>query len=282
MSEKRITKIEEIKKQLCSRRSDAHKGDFGKVLIFAGSRRYTGAAYLCAQAAVRCGSGLVTLTTDPQIIDILAIKLNEAMVINNDEPELNELAHTADVIAIGCGMGRHKNTLKAVEYVLNLKRKIPIVIDADAINVLAGKLEKIQGRSDLLLTPHEGEFARLLNISREEVSKYREEYALRFVQVYGVNLLLKGKDTIIAGPNGYRINPTGSAKMASGGMGDILTGMIASLVGQGMELYTAGYVAAFLHGYAADEKGRDMYSVTATDVMEYLPYVLNKIKEHTA
>lgn len=275
----KTTGLNEVKKLIPNREEDAHKGDFGRVVIFAGNRRYTGAAYFCAQAAVRAGSGLVTLVTQEEVVDILANKLNEAMVVSQNSSIAFELLEKADVIAFGCGMGNNDDTKRLLERILEIKR-VPIVLDADGINVLAGESEKLRGGKNILLTPHEMEFARLTGEDVQKISADRER-AIRFAKEYGVNILLKGKNSIIASPEDYRINPTGSSKMASGGMGDALTGIIASLAGQGLDIYQAGYVGAFIHGYAADQKGKNMYSITASDVIEFLPYAMYDIAKKT-
>lgn len=273
----KVTVLNEIKNRIPKRKENAHKGDFGRVVIFAGSRRYTGAAYFCAQAAVRAGSGLVTLVTEEEVVDILASKLNEAMVVSQNAPLAFELLEKADVVALGCGMGNTDNTKQILKRVLELP-KVPVVLDADGINVLAGEPERLRGRNNILLTPHEMEFARLTEEDVQKISADREGMAIRFAKEYGTNILLKGKNSIIASPEDYKINPSGSAKMASGGMGDVLTGIIASLAGQGLDIYQAGYMGAFIHGYAADEKGKDMYSITASDVIEFLPYAMYDIQ----
>ncbi len=275
----KTTGLNEVKKLIPNREEDAHKGDFGRVVIFAGNRRYTGAAYFCAQAAVRAGSGLVTLVTQEEVVDILANKLNEAMVVSQNSSIAFELLEKADVIAFGCGMGNNDDTKRLLERILEIKR-VPIVLDADGINVLAGESEKLRGGKNILLTPHEMEFARLTGEDVQKISADRER-AIRFAKEYGVNILLKGKNSIIASPEDYRINPTGSSKMASGGMGDALTGIIASLAGQGLDIYQAGYVGAFIHGYAAVQKGKNMYSITASDVIEFLPYAMYDIAKKT-
>lgn len=279
MSCKEIS-LKEIKQLIPKRKKESHKGDFGKILIFAGSRRYPGAAYLCAQAAVRCGSGLVTLVSDPSVLDILSIKLHEAMVVSGNSDEIPALIQNADAIAFGCGMENTDATFLSLKSILESELKIPIIIDADGINVLAKNPKLIQGKNNVLLTPHEGEFARFLKIDRNDLKGNRKQLAEEFVEKYEVNLLLKGFHTIVARKGDVRINTTGNPKMASGGMGDVLTGMIASFAGQGMDVYTAGCFSAFLHGYCADEKGHLMYSVTASDVINDLPYALEKIKNH--
>lgn len=279
MSRNTITSKEEVRELIPKRRENAHKGDFGRVVIFAGSRRYTGAAYFCAQSAVRSGSGLVTLVTQEEVVDILAAKLNEVMVLSQHSPVISDLIESADVIAVGCGMGIGDNTERIVEKILSLQRKIPVIMDADAINVLAGNTKIIRGKENILLTPHEMEFARLLKVDVQEISNDREGSAIRFAKEYGIHLLLKGRHTVIANPKEYKLNPSGSAKMASGGMGDALTGIIASLAGQGLNIYQAAYCGAFIHGYAADEKGKNMYSVTASDLIEFLPYAIFDIAE---
>lgn len=273
-----ITK-EQVKSLIPIRKADGHKGDFGRVLVFAGSKRYTGASYLCTQGAVKSGSGLVTLATDKDIVDIMQIKLNEAMIIDNDSKEVKSLIEGADSIAIGPGMGKNQDTFKAVSYLIG-NSKCPLVIDADGITVLEDNLDILKGKNNIILTPHIGEFSKIIKVSENVIIKNKVEIARKFSEEFGVTLVLKGYKTIVANKEEIYINTTGSSKMASGGMGDVLTGIIASFIGQGLSPLEASIASAYIHGYAADDLGKDLYTVTATEILEGLGKVIYSISNN--
>ncbi len=267
---------------LPKRRRDMHKGDCGRVFLLAGSVGMIGAATLCAQAALRCGSGLVTVGTEAAAQPTLAVKLTEAMTLPLPEDEslaqslVKEQIEKSDAIAIGPGLGRYAGTQTMLQVALQSEK--PLVVDADGINTLAVHIDILREKhSSVVLTPHPGEMARLCGKSALEIQKDRESVAKEFAMRYGVTLLLKGKDTVIASPRGeIHINPTGNSGMATGGMGDALTGVIVSLLGQGLGGYDAAVLGAFLHGLAGDLAAREMgeFGMIAGDVVGKLPQAI--------
>jgi NAD(P)H-hydrate epimerase len=270
---------------------DAHKGDFGHVLVIAGSSAGTGAAYLTSQAAALSGSGLVTLTCGKSIFPIMTVKLTEVMVKpffeTRDwslsllaEKDIINFSDKIDVFAIGPGISQNKETQNLVR---NLVAKVakPVVLDADGINAFVGHLDMLkETNAKLVLTPHEGEMARLLGVDVGEVSKNRKDVALKFANEYNTVLILKGRDTVVAAPGGDTyVNETGNPGMATGGSGDVLTGMIASFIGRGCEPFDAAALGVYFHGLAGDialkEKGS--LSLLATDILNKLPEALKTL-----
>lgn len=260
------------------REIDGHKGDYGRVLVIAGSEGFTGAAYLTTEAAVRSGAGLVTLCTHKNIQHIMSIKLTEAMTINFEQTDkINNIVAKSNVIAFGPGMGNEQLTFDILKEII-LKSDCPLVIDADGLNVLQQNLEVLEYKNNsIILTPHLAEMARLTNLTIEEIKNNKLRIAKEFAKIHNVILLLKGFNTIITDGKNTYINTTGSSAMASGGMGDTLTGIIASLIAQGYEPLKATYLAAYIHGFCGDELSEDMFSVTATDLIEFLPYGIKSI-----
>lgn len=239
----------------------AHKGDFGRVLLICGSNKYTGAAYFAAQSAVNSGSGLVFLSIPDEIRPILGVKLNEPILISRSEVDMR-----CDAALIGCGIGLSDSSLSIVKNELS-KDGPPLVIDADAITLIAKNGLSLSSRRNLVLTPHEGEFLRLVP---DFDSSRREEFAKNFAKKNGCILVLKGHRTITATPDGKLfVNTTGNPGMAKGGSGDVLAGIITSLIGQGIPPHIAAYTAVWLHGRAGDiaaEKHGE-YSMTPTDML---------------
>ncbi|MEI6205333.1 MAG: NAD(P)H-hydrate dehydratase [Desulfuromonadales bacterium] len=284
--------VEAIRPMLSRRDRTAHKGRYGHCLIIAGSTGKTGAAALSANSAVRTGSGLVTLAVAESIHSVLEIKTTEAMTIalpdsgvghltGSNFPALEKMLPGRDVVALGPGLGRHPDTVTLVQALLETIT-VPLVIDADGLNALAEDLNVLRrSRStSVILTPHPGEMSRLLGTSVPDVEADRISVSQEFACNYGIYLVLKGARTIIAAPDGtIAINGSGNPGMASGGMGDVLTGIIASLLGQGYAAGDACRLGVFVHGYAADmvagEKGE--IGINATDVQEKLPYVFNTL-----
>jgi NAD(P)H-hydrate epimerase len=283
---------ESIRPLLRRRDRLAHKGSFGHCLIIAGSTGKTGAAALCANSAVRAGSGLVTLGVAGSLHQILEVKTTEVMTVplpdaatghlsNSAFPAIAKLLEGRDAVAIGPGIDRHPGTAALVQQIV-ASVEIPLVIDADGLNALAEDVSVLRAAKsgNIVLTPHPGEMARLLGTSVPDVEAIRISVAEEFAREYGVYLVLKGARTIIASPDGVSaINGSGNPGMATGGMGDVLTGIIVSLMGQGYAAWDACRMGVFIHGYAADmiaeEKGE--IGMTATDVLEKLPYVFNKL-----
>lgn len=270
----------------------AHKGHFGHCLIVAGSTGKTGAAVLTANSAVRAGSGLVTLAVAESIHNIAEQKTTEAMtcpladfgsgyLTSSSFSAIEKLLDGKDVLAVGPGLGCHAETFGLVrDLVVNVSQ--PLVIDADGLNALAEDVDVLKRKkaTQVVLTPHPGEMARLFGVAISDVEERRISVAQEFAKSYGVHLVLKGARTIIASPSGIAaINGSGNPGMASGGMGDVLSGVIASLLGQGYEAWDACRLGVFLHGYAADlvasEKGE--IGMTASDVVEKIPFAYNEL-----
>ena len=259
-----------------------HKGSFGKVLLLCGSRGYTGAAYLSAMGALRTGAGLVFLGVPESIYAIEAVKLNEPVVFPLPDregklseeaiPEILERLPRLDAVLIGCGLGQSEGTLSVVKAVLE-NAECPVVVDADGINVLSAHKDILRGRAyPTVLTPHDGEFARLGGVVGED----RMAAAGRLAKDLGCIVLLKGHRTCITdGITGYR-NTTGNPGMAVGGSGDVLSGMIVSLLGQGLAPLEAAACGAWLHGAAGDllaeESGQ--YGLLPSDMLKVLPRLM--------
>lgn len=260
----------------------AHKGDFGRVLLLCGSRGYTGAAYLAALGALRSGAGLVYLGVPESIYAIEAVKLNEPIVFPLPDEngklaisageEIKTLLPKMDAVLIGPGLGQSKGTLAALKVVLR-EFHGPVVLDADGINLLARHKYLLRGRTaPTVLTPHEGEFARIAG----EIGADRQSAAEALARELGAIVVLKGHGTIITdGTKSYR-NPTGNPGMAVGGSGDVLAGMVVSLLGQGIEPLEAAAAAAWLHGAAGDRCAERLgqYAMLPTDLLEELPRLM--------
>ncbi len=267
---------------LTPRDPDANKGDFGRVLIVAGSPGKTGAGYLSAMAALRSGAGLVTVATPRASLPIIASMAPEFMT----EPLDAEGAETAeasldrilsfkkDVIAIGPGLGAGPWQQSLVFGLLE-RSDVTLVLDADALNVCADDPHRLRAREgiDIIITPHPGEMARLTALSIQEVQENRLEVARNFAMSHGVYVVLKGHRTLIAAPDGHvAINPTGNPGMATGGTGDVLTGIIAAWFGQLLDADAACRVGVYLHGFAGDlalrEHGEN--ALIASDIITHL------------
>ena len=282
--------MREIKKlpSLAPRKVDTHKGDYGRVLVVAGSVGMTGAACLCSQAALRAGAGLVTLGIPESLNTILEAKLTCVMTRPLPETDTRTLANEAkqpildmsedfDVVAIGPGLGRHPETKGLVLWLLQMLDK-PIVLDADGINAVDDDLYALERtRKDIVLTPHPGEMANLLGLSSaNEVQKSRMKIAMKFAEKEGIVLVLKGHQTLVTDAERIFINTTGNPGMATAGCGDVLTGVIAALIGQGLKAFDAAQLGVYLHGRAGDiaAKRRGQMAMVATDVLEALPRAL--------
>lgn len=259
-----------------------HKGTFGKVLLLCGSRGFTGAAYLAAMGALRTGAGLVFLGVPESIYAIEAVKLNEPVVFPLPEkdgklsekaiPEILQRLPQMDAVLIGCGLGQSEGTLAVVKAVLE-NAECPVVLDADGINVLSAHKDILRGRRyPTILTPHDGEFVRIGGNLTED----RMESAAKLAGDLNSIVVLKGHRTCITdGENGY-VNTTGNPGMAVGGSGDVLAGMIASLLGQGIAPLEAAACGAWLHGAAGDLCAKELgqYAMLPTDMLNALPRLL--------
>jgi ADP-dependent NAD(P)H-hydrate dehydratase / NAD(P)H-hydrate epimerase len=246
-----------------ARAADSHKGDFGRVLIVAGSMGRSGAAHLAALGALRSGAGLVTIATPRSSVPIIAAMAPEYMTEPLDETTSGTVDYSAlervldlkaDVIAVGPGLGQSPGTAAFVQGLLE-RAGVPLVFDADALNAFAGDPDRLVGRDgvDVIITPHPGEMARLLDISVEAVQHDRLRHATEFAASHRLHVVLKGHRTIIAGPdNRAFVNLTGNSGMATGGTGDLLTGMIAAWFAQLLDAEAACKLAVHLHGAAGD------------------------------
>lgn len=272
--------FEMVRNTLKKRKQNSYKGDYGQVLVIAGSMGFAGAAYLTTQAAVRSGAGLVTLCVPKDIQEIMSIKLTEAMTINFEQSDkIGNVMVKANCIAIGPGMGVGKLTLNVIKNTIE-NADCPIVIDADGINVLQEKLEILERKNNtIVLTPHYGEMARLTGLSIEEIRENRVEVAKSFANEHDVIVLLKDHRTIITDGNYVYENTTGNSAMASGGMGDTLTGIIASFIAQGYDPLEATYISAYIHGYCGDRLAETMFCVNATHIINELPFGIYEIIE---
>lgn len=273
---------ESVLSLLPDRASEGHKGSFGKLLLLCGSRGYTGAAYLAAMGALRCGAGLVFLGVPESIYGIEACKLNEPVVFPLPQrdgmlsreaiPEIRERLQRADGVLIGCGLGQSEDTLSVVKTVLR-EAGCPVVLDADGINVLAPHKDILRGRAHpTILTPHEGEFLRFGGTLSGDKMACASRYALEWNSI----VVLKGhRSCITDGKTGY-VNPTGNPGMAVGGSGDVLAGMITALLGQGLAPLEAAAAGCWLHGGAGDLCARELgqYGMLPTDMLSVLPRLL--------
>ena len=286
-----MANIEEIISSFPKRPVSANKKDFGHILVIAGSCGYTGAAYLTSQAALLSGNGLVTLAVGRTLYPIMASKLTEVMVKpffeTKDyslsllaEKEILNFCERCSCLAIGPGISQNKETQSLVRGLIG-KIERPIVLDADGLNAIVGHVELLKKASaPLVLTPHPGEMARLTGKEADEIQNNRKDIALEFARQYNIVLVLKGHQTVVARPNGdCYINETGNAGMATGGTGDVLTGMIASFIGQGTEPFNAAVLGVYFHGLAGDlaAKEKGLLSLIATDLLNKLPDVLKRI-----
>ena len=259
-----------------------HKGTFGRILLLCGSRGYTGAAYLSAMGALRSGAGLTFLGVPESIYAIEAVKLNEPVVFPLpdssgmlDHSALEEILKRLprmDAVLVGCGMGISPGTEAVVKGVLE-NAQCPVIVDADGISCLKGHMDILRGRkAPTILTPHDGEFLRIGGVLGED----RMESAAAFAREYNCILLLKGHRTCITdGVTHYR-NTTGNPGMAVGGSGDVLSGIIVSLLGQGIQALEAAACGAWLHGAAGDRCAGELgqYGMLPTDMLNVLPRLL--------
>ena len=277
-----------VQKRLPRRHPDTFKNRCGRVFVLAGSEGMTGAAALCAQATLRAGCGLTILGTPASLNSVLEEKLTEVMTLplpETDERTISFAAKTlikekiewADVLAVGPGFGTHGESKQLLAWLLQTCDK-PMVLDADALNCLAADAAKIAtAKAPLILTPHPGEFARLTKTSTTAVLADPVGSAAQAAKEFDAVVVLKGGPTVTAAPHGLTfINSTGNSGMATAGMGDVLTGVIASLVGQGMSPVDGALVGVFIHGLAGDLalRAKGERGLIASDVLAELPAAL--------
>lgn len=260
------------------REPDSHKGSYGKVGIIAGSETMPGAAALCAAAAVESGAGLTTVNTLRSVIPIVASYVPEATFYHRDD-DLNGFLEGRDAVAAGPGLGRLSDDI-IEDLITNFEG--PLVIDADGLYKLSSHEVIIRKRTaPLIITPHVGEMARIINEDIEYVNNNRCEVSAKLAADYGIYVVLKGPETIVAEPNGgLWVNHTGNPGLAKGGTGDVLTGMILAFIAQRTDIQPAVSNAVYLHGYAADyliEQGEAIETVTASKVISALSASFQKV-----
>jgi NAD(P)H-hydrate epimerase len=280
-----------VRTHLPVRAPDGHKGTFGRVLIIAGSTGMSGAAILCAKGTLRAGAGLVTLAAPSVLNPILEVALPEVITLPLPDEnghlagkaieEIGPALNRTDIVAIGPGLSRDPAVGGFVREILS-RVTVPLVIDADGLFPLASHLDLLNSLAGrVILTPHPGELARLIGRSSEEIDRDRIEVVRTFASEHGVVLLLKGRPTAIGTPEGaVYLNPTGNTGLATGGSGDVLTGIIAGLLAGGASLADAAILGAFIHGHTADYLSRDRAerSLIPSDLIDALPLALAEVE----
>jgi NAD(P)H-hydrate epimerase len=275
---------------------DSHKGSFGHVLIVGGSVGKTGAGAMAGLGAARAGAGLVTLAVPASLHGLMEVKLTEIMteplaetaeqtVAREALPRIQALLEGKQALALGPGLSEHKETIQVVLELIK-SSPCPIVLDADAVNGLAGHLEVLtRAGAPVILTPHPGEMGRLLERSAAEIQNERLAVVQSFSETYGVTLVLKGARTLICSSGGrLAINSSGNPGLASGGTGDVLTGLIAGFLAQGLSPFDAACLGVYCHGKAADRlaiRWGDR-GMLATDLLEEIPTVLKNLAAPTS
>lgn len=273
------------------RRPDSNKGTYGKAFIISGSTGMTGSGRLACTAALRAGAGLVYAGVPESLAGIYSTSLTEPVIIalpdggkgylsEESESKIKERMAGMDVVAIGPGLSAAEGVKRLVEMVIT-ECKVPLVLDADALNVISGNTEILKRLgTEAVITPHPGEMARLTGLTAADVQKDRIGTAGRFASEYGVVTVLKGSRTIIALPDGrIFINPTGNAGMATAGTGDVLAGVITGLIAQGVSAGEAAIAGVYLHGLAGDlaADSMGMHGILAGDVARHLPYAIKEM-----
>lgn len=274
-----------ISKVIKPRRPDGHKGDYGRVVCVCGSVGMTGAAILSSKAAVRSGAGIVALAIGKSCLPQVAAQLVEPIFYPMDENEKGTLSSScktdllnrikyAQACLVGCGLGSNSDIKDIVSSVVQ-NSNCPLIIDADGINAIVGNINILKdAKAPIVLTPHPGEMAALLGVTISKVQSNRIHTASQFAKKYNVIVVLKGANTVIANTDGkIFINTTGNPGMAKGGSGDVLAGMVASFIAQGISPIDAAICATYLHGAAGDKTAKRLsqHSMTPSDMLDNLP-----------
>lgn len=279
----------EVSKLFKRRIPDSHKGNYGHLLCICGSKGKAGAALLCGIGALRAGVGLCTIATEKDAQAHIEGRIPELMIEGVMEEEnnefiikwdfLNEIIKGKDAICAGSGLSTKKGIFELINFLIK-NVHVPLILDADAINVLEGKKDILKEKKEqIVLTPHPGEMARFLGIKTSEVQANRISITKQVSKEFGVFVILKGARTIVASPDGrVSINPTGNPGMATAGSGDILTGIVGSLAAGGIPLFEACYAGAFIHGLSGDmakeEKGET--SLITSDLLPFISEIIKK------
>ena len=283
----------DIREMVAPRPRDSHKGMYGHVLVIGGSLGKAGAAAMAGMAALRAGAGLVTVATAQSVLPTVASFAPELMTEPLPETEAGTISLRAreygrldgiikgkTVLAIGPGISRNVETAELVR-LLAKDSQLPMVLDADGLNAFEGRAQELTGRP-LVITPHPGEMARLAQLSTQQIQQNRLQVARAFATRHGVTTVLKGNRTLVAQGDGkVWVNPTGDPGMATGGMGDILTGLLAGLLAQTTHSLTAVLAGVYLHGRAGDVACENMgeHSLIATDLLSTLPEAFRRVRE---
>jgi len=279
-----------LPKQLIKRKPDTHKGDYGYVFVLGGSPGLTGAVTLCANSALRIGAGLVRVGVPESLSSVLAVKLTEATILALKEDrgylslqafgEILKLLERVDAIALGGGAHQTPSVRSLLLRVIKEIDK-PMVIDADGLNALSTDLNVLKERKpkNIVLTPHLVEFSRLTKLTIEEIKEKRKDLVKKFAFKYNLTLVLKGNRTLISDGKALFENNTGNPGMATAGCGDVLTGIIAGLMAQGLDALTAARFGVYVHGLSGDlaAKEKTETCLIASDIIEYLPKAMKKI-----
>ncbi|MDD5005894.1 MAG: NAD(P)H-hydrate dehydratase [Candidatus Omnitrophica bacterium] len=288
----------QLPQQLYKRKEDSHKNDFGHVFILAGSLGMTGAAILAAKSALRCGAGLVTLGLPESLVRAVASHTVEVMMLPLAETSDGTLSKTAfdkikefleksDVLLIGPGLSQNIQTQELIRKTI-FESRVKTLIDADAINAWAGFLDKFKvgisclplDKTDFrIITPHPGEMARLLDVSPKNIQNKKREVARNFAKEYNLVVVLKGYQTVVADPAGsIYVNKTGNSGMSTAGCGDVLSGIIAALLAQGLNSFDAAKYGVYLHGLAGDLAAQEktQLALIASDIIDCIPAAIKK------
>ncbi len=268
----------------------ANKGDFGRALIIAGSYGMAGAAIICAKSCIKSGIGICDIACEDRVYPIVSSSVPAAVCTPlskefsaDDKTNLKNSLKKADVVVIGPGMGNSDYTDKILRLVLELS-EVPVIIDADALNVLSSDLSILEGKKcDVIITPHPGEMSRLTGASVVEINANRVKVATEFSKKYNVITLLKGKNTVISNERGeYFINESGTPAMATGGSGDMLCGVISAFIGEGFSPVDATRAGAFVHGLAGEysEKEFSARATTPGSMIKMLSKVYKEIEQN--
>lgn len=275
----------DFSKLLRERQPDSHKGDFGRLLIIAGSEKMRGACVLAAESALRCGVGMVCTASTESAVNAVSARTPESLLLpleydfdgfmlyDSNMPLLESELKKADAVLIGCGMGVTTDTKAIVTKIIETT-DCPLIIDADGLNCIASDINILQKKkTDIILTPHPMEMSRLTSLSVAEVQSDRIANALDFAEKYDVTVVLKGAGTVTAKKGGCIINTTGNSGMSKGGSGDVLAGIIASLTAQGYDSVTASALGVYIHGLSGDIAAEKLGAETMlpSDLIKFLP-----------
>jgi len=279
-------------KKIYPRRADSHKGDYGKILIIAGSVGMSGAAVLASMASLRSGAGLVYLGIPQGLSNIVQERLTEVITIPLKETksgsvslaalrQIRPLLKRCDLVLIGPGLSKDKQSRGLTRKLLT-EIKIPVILDADGINSFIRRVRLLKKRKSrsLILTPHLGEFSAISNIKIDKIKKSRDAIVKDFAKKFNLTLVLKGHNTLVVSPNGDSyVNDSGNPGMATAGSGDVLSGVIAALRAQGLSDYEASSLGVYVHGRAGDlaVEQKTGLALIASDIIYFLPSVFKEL-----